>query len=68
MFYSALLKETIQERPQYTWQEIFAFVGGTFGLMTGMSLISFMEVGYVVFVYLCELIYRLFKCFSRFGT
>ena len=42
--YNCLLNETLTEKYMYTWEETLGFIGGTVGLMCGMSLLSVIEV------------------------
>ena len=42
--FQSFLLEIVAEKPQYTWQDLFANFGGCLGLMTGTSILSIIEL------------------------
>uniref|UniRef100_A0A7M5V1X9 Uncharacterized protein n=1 Tax=Clytia hemisphaerica TaxID=252671 RepID=A0A7M5V1X9_9CNID len=42
--FQSFLLEIVAEKPQYTWQDLFANFGGCLGLMTGSSILSIIEL------------------------
>ena len=62
--FKSFLVEIIEERPAYTWQDLFANFGGCVGLMTGASILSIFEL--IVFFGLIVLDF--FDLYTKFQT
>ena len=52
--FPSFIEETIEERPSYTWTDLFANFGGSLGLMTGASILSFAELIIFFILYFIE--------------
>ena len=48
--YPRLIKETLTQKDEYSWEEALGFIGGTIGLMSGMSLLSVIEIILLVLI------------------
>ena len=44
MFFPAMVEELLEETPLQTWLQVLSNFGGILGLMTGFSLMSFIEI------------------------
>ena len=56
--------EIVDEVPAYTWQDLFANFGGCVGLMTGASILSFVEL----FIFFGLILMDYFDLYSKVST
>ena len=62
--FKSFLVEMVEEAPAYTWQDLFANFGGCVGLMTGASILSFVEL----FIFLGLVFLDYFDLYSKVST
>ncbi|XP_066930204.1 acid-sensing ion channel 2-like [Clytia hemisphaerica] len=62
--YDTFLVDIVNEKPVYTWQDLFANFGGCVGLMTGASILSVVELFFFVGLILIDL----FEKYTRVDT
>ncbi|XP_066927542.1 acid-sensing ion channel 2-like [Clytia hemisphaerica] len=62
--FKSFLVEVVEEAPAYTWQDLFANFGGCVGLMTGASILSFVEL----FIFLGLILMDKFDLYSKVST
>ena len=54
LYYPTLLSESVTERLKYTWSEIIGLIGGTFGLLTGLSALSVIELFVIIILFVMQ--------------